>query len=213
MQPVHVVSQRRGGVYRRGVKRAFDTLLILLALPFVLPLMVVMALAVMRDGGNPFYTQTRIGQDGRRFRMWKMRTMVPNAAVHLEQYLAAHPEARAEWDKSQKLKDDPRITSVGRVLRRTSLDELPQLLNVLNGTMSLVGPRPMMACQQALYHGTRYYNLRPGITGFWQVSDRNEGDFVGRVAHDDAYDVQVSLKTDIAVLWRTVGVMLRCTGY
>ena len=203
----------RRGFYRNGVKRLFDTTLIILALPFALPLIIIAALLVARDGGKPFYTQTRIGRDGRRFKMWKLRTMVPDAAAHLERHLQAHPDARAEWDKAQKLKDDPRITPVGRVLRRTSLDELPQLWNVLGGTMSLVGPRPMMVCQQALYHGSGYYNLRPGITGFWQVSDRNEGDFAGRVAHDDAYDAKVSLKTDIAVLWRTVGAILRCTGY
>ncbi len=212
-QQASVVSQDRWGPYRGGLKRVFDTVLIVLALPFVLPLMVMLMLAVARDGGKPFYTQTRIGHGGRRFKMWKLRTMVPDADVYLARYLEKHPEARAEWDRTQKLKQDPRITRVGRILRRTSLDELPQLWNVLNGTMSLVGPRPMMVSQQPLYPGTSYYNLRPGITGFWQVSDRNESDFAGRVVHDDAYDAQLSFGTDIAVLWRTVGVMLRCTGY
>lgn len=204
---------RPRGVYRSGLKRALETSLILLALPFVLPLMVVMIVMVAIHGGKPFYTQTRIGMGGQRFKMWKMRTMVRDADAYMERYLAENPAARAEWDRDQKLKDDPRITRVGRLLRRTSLDELPQLWNVLNGTMSLVGPRPMMVSQQPLYKGVGYYNLRPGITGFWQVSDRNEGDFAGRVAHDDAYDAQISFATDIKVLWRTVGVMLRCTGY
>ena len=206
-------TARPRGLYRSGLKRVFESAVILLALPFVLPLMAVMILSVARDGGQPFYTQTRIGLDGRRFKMWKMRTMVCDADAHMERHLAENPAARIEWDRTQKLKDDPRITKVGRILRRTSLDELPQLWNVLNGTMSLVGPRPMMVSQQALYPGTRYYNLRPGITGFWQVSDRNESDFAGRVTHDDAYDAQISFATDIKVLWRTVGVMLRCTGY
>ncbi|MEO0369831.1 MAG: sugar transferase [Pseudomonadota bacterium] len=212
-QDVAARAATRRGFYRNGVKRAFDVLLILLALPFALPLIAVMALLVARDGGSPFYTQTRIGQDGRRFKMWKLRTMVPNAHQYLTNYLNVHPEARAEWDKSQKLKNDPRITPLGRILRKSSIDELPQLWNVLNGTMSLVGPRPMMVSQQAMYTGSGYYNLRPGITGLWQVSDRNEGDFTGRVMYDDAYDDQISLRTDIKVLWRTVGVMLRCTGY
>lgn len=203
----------RRGLYRNGFKRVLDTLLIMLALPFALPLIAVMALLVARDGGKPFYTQTRIGRDGRRFKMWKLRTMVVDADAHLNRHLETHPTARAEWDKTQKLKNDPRITRMGQFLRKSSIDELPQLWNVLNGTMSLVGPRPMMVSQQALYHGEGYYNLRPGITGFWQVSDRNESDFAGRVAHDDTYDAQVSLKTDVSILWRTVGVMLRCTGY
>lgn len=212
-QSVAMRASKRRGFYRTGAKRVFDTILIALALPFALPLIAVMALLVARDGGQPFYTQTRIGQDGRRFKMWKLRTMVTNADDLLRAHLEANPAARAEWDKTQKLKDDPRITPVGRLLRKSSIDELPQLWNVLTGTMSLVGPRPMMVSQQALYHGVGYYNLRPGITGFWQISDRNESEFAGRVKHDDAYDETLSFGTDIYVLWRTVGVMMRCTGY
>lgn len=212
-QSVALRASKRRGFYRTGAKRAFDTVLIILALPFALPLIIVMALLVARDGGQPFYTQTRIGQDGRRFKMWKLRTMVTDADDRLRAHLEANPAARMEWDKSQKLKNDPRVTSLGRFLRRSSIDELPQLWNVLNGTMSLVGPRPMMVSQQVLYHGQGYYNLRPGITGFWQVSDRNEGDFAGRVKHDDAYDAKVSFRTDVGVLARTIGVILRCTGY
>ncbi len=206
-------DNRKRGIYRNGLKRTLDTALIVLAVPLVLPLMALMILMVARDGGRPFYTQTRIGRDGRRFRMWKLRTMVHDADQRLSEYLATDPVARAEWDATQKLKSDPRITRMGRFLRKSSLDELPQLWNVLNGSMSLVGPRPMMVDQQAFYYGQGYYNLRPGITGFWQVSDRNEGDFSGRVQHDDAYDRQVSLATDAAILGRTFGVVLRCTGY
>lgn len=205
--------EKRRGLYRSGFKRIFDTLLIMLALPIALPLMVLMTLMVASDGSRPFYTQTRIGRDGRRFRMWKLRTMVPDADHRLSEYLETNPTARAEWNATQKLKCDPRITRVGRFLRKSSLDELPQLWNVLSGSMSLVGPRPMMIEQQALYYGMGYYNLRPGITGFWQISDRNESDFSERAQHDDAYDRKVSLKTDVAVLGRTVGVVLRCTGY
>ncbi len=205
--------EKRRGIYRVGFKRVFDTLLIVLALPIALPLIFLMVLMAASDGHKPFYSQIRVGREGRRFRMWKLRTMVPNADQYLREYLAAHPAARAEWDATQKLKCDPRITKMGRFLRKSSLDELPQLWNVLNGSMSLVGPRPMMVDQQAFYHGEGYYNLRPGITGFWQVSDRNESDFSGRVKHDDAYDRHVSFKTDVAILGRTVGVVLRCTGY
>jgi lipopolysaccharide/colanic/teichoic acid biosynthesis glycosyltransferase len=139
--------------------------------------------------------------------------MVPDAHEKLEAYLATDPEARAEWDATQKLKRDPRITTVGRIIRKTSIDELPQLFNVLKGDMSVVGPRPFMVDQQALYHGRRYYDLRPGLTGFWQISDRNECNFAQRAHFDTAYYRSVSLKTDLAVIARTVSVVLRCTGY
>jgi lipopolysaccharide/colanic/teichoic acid biosynthesis glycosyltransferase len=145
--------------------------------------------------------------------MWKLRTMVDNADERLEAYLEANPEARSEWDSSQKLKDDPRITRVGRMLRRTSLDELPQVLNVLTGDMSLVGPRPMMPSQRTLYPGSAYYRLRPGITGSWQVTDRNDSTFADRARFDTAYERELSLATDVKILLATVRVVLRGTGY
>lgn len=210
VKPEHV---RQPGIYRNGGKRVLETLLVLAALPFVLPLIAVLALMVVSDGGRPFYSQMRIGRGGRRFRMWKLRTMVSGADEKLQAYLDENPEARAEWDATQKLKNDPRITRMGKFLRRSSIDELPQLWNVLTGSMSLVGPRPMMVDQQAFYHGKGYYNLRPGITGLWQISDRNESDFAARVKFDDAYDRSISLGTDIKVLFQTVNVVFRCTGY
>jgi len=206
-------QRHRGGVYRHFGKQMLERFFILLALPIVLPLIAFLALLVVLDGGKPFYTQTRIGRDGRMFRIWKLRTMVKGADALLRDYLAANPAARAEWDATQKLKDDPRITRIGRLLRKSSIDELPQLWNVLIGSMSLVGPRPMMVEQQAFYYGQGYYALRPGITGLWQISDRNESNFADRVRFDDIYDRRVSLKTDISILIRTVGVVLRCTGY
>jgi lipopolysaccharide/colanic/teichoic acid biosynthesis glycosyltransferase len=185
----------------------------LIIAPFVVPFVALMALVIMCDGHNPFYSQQRIGKNGRIFRMWKLRTMVNNADALLEEYLAENPAAKAEWDATQKLKRDPRITLVGRILRKTSMVELPQLFNVLNGSMSVVGPRPMMVNQQSAYFGKAYYRLQPGITGLWQVSDRNEGEFIGRVRYDDIYDRQMSLKMDLWVLLRTVVVVIRCTGY
>ncbi|MEO9518181.1 MAG: sugar transferase [Paracoccaceae bacterium] len=199
--------------YRRAFKRLFDVTLVLLSAPLVLPVVAIMALLVALDGRSPFYSQMRVGRKGRMFRMWKMRTMVHNADVLLEAYLASNPEARREWDSTQKLKTDPRITRIGSLLRKTSLDELPQLWNVLNGTMSLVGPRPMMTDQQRYYHGQSYYRMRPGITGLWQVSDRNHCDFVQRVDYDDLYDQTLSFKRDMQVLCQTVGVVVRATGY
>lgn len=140
--------------------------------------------------------------------------MVRDADAKLEQYLAGSSQLRREWDETQKLKKDPRITPVGRVLRVTSLDELPQLWNVLKGDMSLVGPRPMMPDQLPLYGDPRaYFALKPGITGMWQVSARNESRFSYRAQIDSVYGQDLSLRTDLSLLLRTVGVVLRGTGY
>jgi exopolysaccharide production protein ExoY len=200
------------GFYRMRMKRGLDVLLILIALPIILPLVAILAFMVWLEGGKPFYSQRRIGLDGREFWIWKLRSMVPNAEALLEAHLAANPEARAEWNTSQKLSNDPRITRLGRFLRRTSFDELPQLWNVLRGDMSLVGPRPMMPCQQALYPGHAYYRLRPGVTGFWQISQRNRSSFASRAKFDAVYERQMSLGTDLKVLMSTVRVVLACTG-
>ncbi len=208
--PVESLAQPR--FYRDSAKRWLDAVLVILAAPLLAPVVAVLALIVARDGGQPFYWQKRLGQGGRIFWMVKLRTMVPDAKARLEAHLARDPAARAEWDERQKLADDPRITAFGRLLRRTSLDELPQLWNVLKGDMSLVGPRPMMPEQCDLYPGTAYYRLRPGVTGFWQISARNSSSFAARAHFDSAYDQRVSLRTDIAVLIRTVRVVLRCTG-
>jgi exopolysaccharide production protein ExoY len=202
-----------GRYYRRYLKRTFDVLVILLAAPFVLPLVLVLALLVRRDGGPAFYCQDRVGLSGRNFRLWKLRSMVPDADRLLEAHLDSDPEARAEWDRTQKLKADPRITPVGRFIRKASLDELPQLWNVLVGEMSLVGPRPMMPSQAPLYPGRAYYALRPGLTGFWQISSRNQTSFAARAAFDTRYAQRLSLATDLAVLLATVRVVLRGTGY
>jgi len=199
--------------YRRVAKRILDITFTAVSAPVVVPVILMMALLIVLDGHNPFYAQDRVGRHGRIFRIWKLRTMVHDADTQLEIYLSENPAARQEWDATQKLKNDPRVTLVGRVLRKTSLDELPQLWNVLVGDMSLVGPRPMMACQRASYPGLSYYSLRPGITGLWQVSDRNDCDFVERVRYDNLYDRVVSLSVDLSVLIRTIGVVLRGTGY
>ncbi len=138
--------------------------------------------------------------------------MVPDAEAHLERHLAQDEAARKEWDEKQKLSVDPRCTGIGRVLRRSSLDELPQLVNVLTGDMSLVGPRPMMPSQQALYPGHAYYRLRPGMTGSWQVSARNESSFADRAYFDDQYEQSLGFATDANIVRKTFGVVLRGTG-
>ncbi len=203
---------QRPWLYRSLVKRPLDVLLVVLTSPVVVPLILLLALAVMLDGRNPFYSQQRVGRDGRIFRMWKIRSMVPDADRRLEEHLARNPRARQEWELAQKLRDDPRVTPVGRVLRASSLDELPQLWNVVTGDMSLVGPRPMMPDQQPLYSGHGYYRLRPGITGFWQTAGRNRTTFAARAWYDDRYERSLSFANDAAILLRTVSVVLGRTG-
>lgn len=214
----HVVANLRvkpksRGTYRSVFKRALDVAAVVLAAPIVAPLIVGLAMCVRRDGGSAFYTQLRVGLDGRHFRMWKLRSMVSDADDRMADYLAANPHARMEWEQTQKLKSDPRITPFGQFLRKSSLDELPQLWNVLRGEMSLVGPRPIMLNQQALYPGVAYYRLRPGITGYWQTGERNCTTFEARATYDEAYDADLSLVTDLKILSRTVGVVMKCTGY
>lgn len=206
-------SYRERGPYRRGCKRALDILVVMLAAPFVLPFVLVLAVMVARDGGSPFYKQDRVGKGGRVFRMWKLRSMVVDADARMAAHLAADPEAKREWDATQKLKKDPRITRFGRFLRKSSMDELPQLWNVLIGDMSLVGPRPMMVNQKSLYPSTAYYELRPGITGYWQTAGRNKTTFAARAYFDSAYEEDLSFATDVAVLLRTFDVVVKGTGY
>lgn len=199
--------------YPRTFKRLLDVSLVVIGLPVVLPLVAMAAILVALDGHNPFYSQLRAGKNGRQFRLWKLRTMVHNADALLERCLTHDPAARKEWNETQKLKNDPRITFVGQFLRKSSMDELPQLLNVLKGEMSLVGPRPMMISQQASYPGQSYYALHPGITGLWQVSERNDCDFRDRVHYDDRYYQEISFREDVRILRRTIGVVMKATGY
>lgn len=208
-----VEMSARPGIYRNFFKRVFDLCTVLLAAPFVVPVVAILAVIVARDGGAPFYWGKRVGKNGVEFQMLKLRTMVHKADELLDSHLARDPQAKSEWDSKQKLKNDPRITRVGRFLRKTSLDELPQLWNVLSGDMSLVGPRPMLAAQRSLYSGLSYYALRPGLTGSWQVSDRNECEFSKRADHDKSYDQQLSFSMDMGILVRTVGVVYKGTGY
>lgn len=202
------------GAYPTTGKRVLDLLLVLASLPVILPLVAMCAAALWFEGGQPFYTQARLGRGGRPFRILKLRTMVRNADQLLQHYLVTDPALRREWNETQKLKNDPRITRVGRFLRATSLDELPQLWNVAKGDMSLVGPRPMMPEQLPLYGDARaYFALRPGITGVWQVSVRNEGSFATRARADADYRRGLSLGGDLSLIWRTAGVVLKGTGY
>lgn len=200
--------------YREWGKPILDALFVVLSLPVTLPVILVCAIALWFEGGQPFYRQDRLGRNGKIFSIWKLRTMVRDADQRLEVCLAADPNLRREWNCTQKLKNDPRITRIGSLLRKTSLDELPQLLNVLKGEMSLVGPRPMMPDQLELYGDTRpYFAMRPGITGIWQVSARNEMSFSYRADVDADYFNTVSLGCDLGLLMKTVAVVVRRTGY
>lgn len=205
-------SSGKPGFYRAFGKRAFDILFVVLTSPIGLLCVIGAALATSLGGQFPFYWQKRVGMGGKVFYMLKIQTMVPDADAVLKAHLAQNPAARAEWAEKQKLEDDPRITRFGHILRKTSMDEMPQLWNVLKGDMSIVGPRPMMMDQRSLYPGQAYYALRPGITGLWQISDRSEGSFAGRAIFDAEYNQELTLKRDLSILAQTVGVVLRCTG-
>lgn len=207
-------SDRHVSFYRGAGKRLLDLLFVMLSLPVTLPVTLLCALALWLEGGQPFYRQQRLGEGGREFSILKLRTMCRDADQVLESYLEADPAMRAEWDLTQKLKNDPRITRVGAFLRKTSMDELPQFWNVFKGEMSVVGPRPMMPDQLPLYADPApYFDLRPGITGKWQVSDRNESSFMHRSTVDADYHAKLSFRSDLSILFQTVGVVLRRTGY
>ena len=206
------IRRLQTGLYRSLGKRALDLVLVALMAPPAILIVALLAAIVALDGKSPFYGQKRVGRDGRTFRMWKLRSMIPGAEAALQRYLENDPEARREWDTNQKLRNDPRITRFGRLIRRTSLDELPQLWNVFTGDMSLVGPRPMMCEQRVLYPGTEYYDMRPGITGYWQTSVRNESSFSERAGFDAAYHRDLTLTTDLKLLLATFSVVLAGTG-
>jgi exopolysaccharide production protein ExoY len=200
-------------VYARRWKRSLDVGMVLVAAPFLLPIMLVIAVLLKLRGGPAMYSQPRIGRKGEVFRFWKFRTMVPDADEKLAAYLALNPDAAREWERDQKLSHDPRITPLGKILRKTSLDELPQLWNVLVGDMSLVGPRPFMPEQQQLYPGLdQYFAVRPGLTGLWQVSERNDVSFRQRAEMDRVYAGSISFASDVHIIAQTFAVVVRATG-
>ena len=196
-------------------KRALDVCLAALALAVLSPLFLIMAFLVKRDDGPVFFAHTRIGQNGRGFGCLKFRSMRTDSAEALEKLLAGNPGARAEWEATRKLRHDPRVTPIGSFLRKSSLDELPQLINVLRGEMSLVGPRPVIASELAEFYGAaaaHYMSVRPGITGLWQVSGRSDTSYAQRVALDVAYATRPSLWNDLKIMARTPMVVLARRG-
>ncbi|MGI3170990.1 sugar transferase [Pseudooceanicola sp. C21-150M6] len=200
--------------YTRFVKRGFDLIMVVLIAPVILPVIALLWLMTIRDGGPGFFGHLRIGRNGKAFRCWKIRSMVVNAEEHLEKYLKENPEAAEEWKRDYKLTNDPRITRLGNFIRKTSLDELPQIWNVITGEMSFVGPRPVIRAEMRKYtHGrTAYLTMRPGITGLWQVSGRNDVSYDERVRLDIRYLSEVSLWTDLRIMAATAGAVLNRTG-
>ena len=197
------------------LKRVLDLLAVAIGAVFVAPLFLLIALLIRLDTpGGIFFFQDRVGRYGKQFRMWKFRTMVENADEILQPFLESSPEFSVEWEATQKLKDDPRITRVGKWLRKLSLDELPQLINILKGEMSLVGPRPFFISQKEMYgkNYSLYKHVRPGLTGMWQVSGRNNTTFPERAHWDGYYVRNWSIWLDVYILVRTVWVVLSGEG-
>lgn len=209
----------RGSVQRPGtsdtagywIKPIFDTAFSALALVFFSPFLLLIAIVIAVSSRGPvFIVQERIGRDGKPFGCLKFRTMVVDADQRLDQLLAECPKARQQWHETRKLNPDPRITRVGKFLRKTSLDELPQFFNVLRGDMSVVGPRPIVADEIERYADRfRYYKaVKPGISGLWQVSGRSDTSYASRVEMDVRYVLGMSLKLDLSIIAKTVGVVM-----
>ena len=180
-----------------------------------LPVYLLLSILIYLDSPGPIlFSHRRVGRHGREFSCYKFRTMVPDAHAALQRYLAEHPESLQEWEETYKLKDDPRITRLGRFLRRTSLDELPQFLNVLKGEMSLCGPRPIVQDEVRKYGKfiEDYYLVKPGITGLWQVSGRNDVSYDDRVRMDSWYVRNWSVWLDLVILLKTVRYVLSGKG-
>lgn len=201
-------------LYRDFGKRVFDLAFVVLFSPLLFPIIALLAVAVRLDGGAAFFGHKRVGKDGRMFKCWKLRSMVPDAEERLRTYLQENEHEQEFWQANFKLANDPRITKLGKFLRKTSLDELPQFWNVLIGDMSIVGPRPVTREETALYGNAKavLQTLRPGITGLWQVSGRNAIDYDQRVALDLKYLGVLDFPADIGIIFRTVFVMLKRTG-
>lgn len=195
-------------------KRTLDFIGSLLLIIIISPILIIIAFLIRQDGGSSFYYQERVGYGGKIFKCLKFRSMVVNSKERLEEVLANSSEARTEWEKDFKLKNDPRVTSIGSFLRKTSLDELPQLFNVLKGDMSLVGPRPVVEDELRRYGSLegKYLSTRPGMTGLWQVSGRNDTTYRERVSLDCYYVDNWKIHTDLFLLVKTLTVVFYGRG-
>lgn len=217
--PISSISDSRNKIIlkiEKILKRTIDIIGSICGIILLIPLTICIYIAnlLSKDKGPIFYKQKRFGKDGKAFDMYKYRSMVVGADEKLEKYLKENKEAREEYKKYKKLKEDPRITKVGDFLRKTSLDEFPQFINVLKGEMSLVGPRPYLLREREEINGFFKYitSVKPGITGFWQVNGRSDVTFVDRLDMDMNYYYNHSLKLDIKILKQTVEKLIKREG-
>jgi exopolysaccharide production protein ExoY len=197
------------------VKRCLEVVFAVFAIVLFAPMLTLIAAVVSLDGGPILYLGNRVGKGGRIFKCLKFRTMIPAADACLDEYLCHNESAKKEWLRDQKLAFDPRVTFVGSFLRKTSLDEVPQLLNVIKGEMSLVGPRPVSKPELDLHYGPDaaiYCRVLPGITGLWQVSGRSDVDYATRVTLDVQYVQDWRIATDLIILFKTPFVVISRRG-
>ncbi|MDR2479642.1 MAG: undecaprenyl-phosphate galactose phosphotransferase WbaP [Treponema sp.] len=210
-----VTSHKLKMFWNLGIKRFVDLTLVIFGGLLVLPLLLFIALLIKLSSPGPvLYGHKRLGMNGSYFTAWKFRSMVVDSAERLRQLLESDPEIKKEWEENHKLRDDPRITKIGKILRRTSFDEFPQLINILKGEMSLVGPRPIVDAEVEKYgedYG-RIFSVKPGLTGLWQVSGRSDTDYNERVSYDTYYLQSWSVWLDLYVLLKTFGVVIRGKG-
>lgn len=208
-------SSLRPNLYLRGGKRFFDVVLALVLLPLVIPLILIIAALAYLEGGSAFFVHRRVGENGREFGCIKIRTMAVDAEARLQRLLARNPAARREWEQNYKLIDDPRTTPLGRFLRKSSLDELPQIFNVLKGDMSFVGPRPIPRNELKMYGraSSTYTAGRPGITGLWQISGRNALPYSTRIQLDVRYRESEGFWSDVGIILKTGICLLRRDGF
>jgi Undecaprenyl-phosphate galactose phosphotransferase WbaP len=208
-------SHRLRMSWNLAIKRCLDVSMVIAGGIIVLPFLLAIALLIKLSSPGPvLYRHKRLGQNGKEFQVYKFRSMVTNADEKLKAMLEADPKLRAEWETNFKLKDDPRITGIGKFLRRTSFDEFPQLINIIKGEMSLVGPRPVTQSEVERYGEDFYriFSVKPGLTGLWQVSGRSDTDYEERIAYDSYYLQSWSVWIDIWVLYRTIGVVFHGKG-
>ena len=209
------VVKERSKVLYKVIKRTFDIVVSLVGCIFLLPIIIIVKISylISKDHNSIFYTQTRIGKNGKEFKLYKFRSMIPNADEVLKKLLE-NPIYKDEWQRNQKLENDPRITKMGKILRKTSLDELPQMINVLKGDMSMIGPRPLVKGELDAHHGNHaiYESVRPGISGWWAVNGRSATTYEKRLELEYYYCENCSLMLDIKCFFMTITTVLHKRG-
>ena len=209
------VVKERSKILYKVIKRTFDIVVSLVGCIFLLPIIIIVKISylISKDYNSIFYTQTRIGKNGKEFKLYKFRSMIPNADEVLKKLLE-NPIYKDEWQRNQKLENDPRITKMGKILRKTSLDELPQMINVLKGDMSMIGPRPLVKGELDAHHGNHaiYESVRPGISGWWAVNGRSATTYEKRLELEYYYCENCSLMLDIKCFFMTITTVLHKRG-